>query len=183
MIKFHEMVSIVATAAISLAVATGCCRKQCGADAVSAEGLSVEQAIDLVIAAATNSVSATGSEEEEYAPASKLPTAEDARTNLLARFTLQLKDNAAEMAKLSERRAAALEAAKESNPEISAAYEAAVAARKRYDDLVASQESIKEIDSELARLRRVRGALVKQREKFESQSISVSNPASKKENK
>ena len=181
MIKFHEMVSIVATAAISLAVATGCCRKQCVADAVSAEGLSVEQAIDLVIAAATNSVPATGSEEDEYVPAAKHPTEEDARTNLVARFALQARTVDEEIAKVSEKRTAALEAAKESNPEISAAYEAAVAARRRYDDLIASQESIKEIDSELARLRRVRGELLKQREKFASKSIST--PASKKESK
>ncbi|MGI6496678.1 MAG: hypothetical protein ACOX5G_11465 [Kiritimatiellia bacterium] len=130
--------------------------------------MSLEEALDAIVAATLDDVSAGGTEEDEWAPPARpLPSPEDARTNLVARFTLRLRDNAAEMAELTARREAALEAARETNAVFAAASAEAKAARERYEALVRADPAITAIEEEMARLRRERGALLRQREKFE----------------
>lgn len=164
--RFNNHAFAVVAAFAAMIGGFGCCR---GREA-PAMPATLDEALDYALSLATDEDAV----DEGGAPAAKanpLPSEEDAKTNLVARFTLQLRDNAAEMAKLAERRAAALEAARE-DPAFEAAYAEAVAARKRYDDLVSANPSIREIDGELARLRRERGALIRARERFEGKSVS-----------
>lgn len=164
--EMFPAIAIAAAAATAMVGFSGCCKAP---EPAATAPTTVEEAWDLAISLATNA--ASGADDGEWVPeAPPLPTAEDARTNLASRFTLQLKDNAEKMAELTKRRAEALEAARE-DPAFEAAYSEAVAARKRYDDLVSAHPSIREIDEELARLRRERGALLRGRERFEGKSF------------
>ena len=174
---FHILASLAATA---LAVAgPGCCRK-----APEPAPMSLDEAVELILAATTNQVALSGVEGDggyDEAPARPAYTAEDARTNLVARYTLQLKRNAEEMAKATQRREAALEAAREANPDLGAAYAAMVVARKRYEELLKNDPGIQAAGEELTRLRATRGALLRQRAKFEGRAVS--HGVSKKESK
>lgn len=163
--ELFPAIAIIAAATTAMVGFSGCCKAPEPAPAPA----TIDEAWDLAISIATNV--ASGADDGEWVPeAPPLPTAEDARTNLASRFTLQLKDNAAKMADLTKRRAEALDAAR-GDPAFEAAYAEAVAARKRYDDLVSAHPSIREIDEELARLRRERGALLRGRERFEGKSF------------
>ena len=179
-----QIVPLLAAAVLAVAAA-GCCR-----NGEPPRELTVDEAWDQLMAAiASQSVPEAEGDDFDAAaddsPVSsgRMPTAEDARTNIAARLTIALRANAVERADLAKRRAAVLEAAKEDNPEIAAALVAVVAARKRYDSLVAELDEIKAIDEELARLRGVRTSLVSQRERFESDAIAIPRPNTRKESK
>ncbi len=125
------------------------------------------------VAAPVDASAATAAAESEPAwsePMVPLPSPAEAATNLPARLRLMMRDNARQISELTQRKAQLVGEARERDPELRQLYEAAVAARRRYDERLGQSQEIRQIDDEIEKMQRMQGQLLAQRQRFEKES-------------